>query len=91
MPNQSLDYKHLTLDQDYSVEELNALVGSEVRALPQIFIEDDGQVRYVGDYNALRSELQKSVAALSASSNVEVNSSLPATGCIPARAKVFNG
>ncbi|MEN9465849.1 MAG: hypothetical protein RL217_2030 [Pseudomonadota bacterium] len=56
---QSLDYKHLTLDQDYSVEELNALVGSEVRALPQIFIEDNGQVRYVGDYNALRSELQK--------------------------------
>lgn len=56
---QSLDYQYLALDQDYQVDELNALVGSEVRALPQIFIKDEGQVRYVGDYNALRTELQK--------------------------------
>lgn len=56
---QSLDFKHLQLDVDYSADELNALVGSEVRSLPQIFIQNGEALRYVGGYDALRADLQK--------------------------------
>lgn len=56
---QSLDFKYLTLDQDYSVEELNELAGGPVRALPQIFIKEADEIRYVGDYNSLRADLLK--------------------------------
>lgn len=56
---QSLDYKYLTLDQDYSVEQLTELAGGPVRALPQIFIQETNELRYVGDYNNLRANLLK--------------------------------
>lgn len=55
---QSLDFQYLTLEQDYSLAELNALVGSEVRAVPQIFIKDDGELRHIGGYEELRTKLR---------------------------------
>lgn len=56
---QSLDFTYLQLGQHYNVTELFDLVGHEVRALPQIFIQDAGDLRYIGDYNALRMSLRK--------------------------------
>lgn len=60
---QSIEYSHLQLGVDYEVEHLNELVGSEVRSLPQIFIKDEHETRYVGDYNALRSTLAELATA----------------------------
>lgn len=60
---QSIKYSHLQLGVDYEVEQLNELVGSEVRSLPQIFIQDERKTRYIGDYNALRSALAELATA----------------------------
>lgn len=61
---QSLEFEYLQLEEDYSQEVLNELVGETVRALPQVFIQEAGAaegvgLRYVGGYDALRQDLQR--------------------------------
>lgn len=44
-----VEYEYFTLDEDISIQELNELVGFQIRTVPQIFMNDD----YVGGYNEL--------------------------------------
>ncbi len=55
---QSLAFTCHTVGEDISVEELQARVGTPVRSLPQIFIQREDAITYVGDYVALRRQLQ---------------------------------
>ena len=55
---QSIAFQYQTVGQDISVEDLQSKVGQPVRSLPQIFIDRDGAVAYLGGYDALRSALQ---------------------------------
>ncbi|MDE2407554.1 MAG: hypothetical protein KGL91_06810 [Xanthomonadaceae bacterium] len=54
---QSLAFTCHTVGRDISVDELHAKVGTPVRSLPQIFIQREGSIAYVGDYAALRRQL----------------------------------
>lgn len=59
---QSIAFQYQTVGQDISVEELHAKVGQPVRSLPQIFIDHNGAVAYVGGYDALRGTLTRQAA-----------------------------
>lgn len=53
----SVEFKTLLLGNDYTAEELQMRVGSSVRSLPQIFISEAGEDRYIGGYEELRQSL----------------------------------
>ena len=53
----SIDFQYLEAGRDYNLEELNTLVGHEVRTVPQIFINKDGERKHVGGYEDLRTTL----------------------------------
>ena len=55
----SVKFSYLTLGKDNQTDELHARVGSNVRSLPQIFINRDGQESHVGGYQ----EFRKAMAA----------------------------
>lgn len=53
---QSRKYSYKLLDKDYSAQELNNLVGHEVRSLPQIFKLEDNKQTHLGGYSELRKD-----------------------------------
>ncbi len=52
------DFKYLTLDEDYSLDQIQSLVlektGVLPRTFPQIFVEDGEQLTHVGGFSELR-------------------------------------
>lgn len=54
----SIEFHYRTVGADISVDELHAKVGAPVRSLPQIFIQRDDAITYVGGYDELRRSLQ---------------------------------
>lgn len=54
----SIDFHYWAVGADISVDELHAKVGAPVRSLPQIFIQRDDAITYVGGYDELRANLQ---------------------------------
>lgn len=63
---QSLDFQYHTVGSDISVEQLHRKVGHAVRALPQIFVECNGDTEYVGGYDELRRQLARNDRAYGA-------------------------
>lgn len=53
----SIDFQYYNVGTDITVETLHERVGSEVRTVPQIFLQANGQNQYIGGYEELRQQL----------------------------------
>lgn len=54
----SIEFDYLVYDKDYTHEELEAKLGSNLVGLPQIFLVEEGQEQLVGGYQELRQAIQ---------------------------------
>ncbi|HEX7339040.1 MAG TPA: glutaredoxin domain-containing protein [Rhodanobacteraceae bacterium] len=53
----SVDFQYRTVGTDISVEGLTAKVGHTIASLPQIFMDQDNAITYVGGYDDLRAAI----------------------------------
>ncbi len=55
----SIEFQYHTVGSDISVQELHERIGHPATALPQIFLDHNQAVQYVGGYDDLRSTLRQ--------------------------------
>ncbi|HEX7341213.1 MAG TPA: glutaredoxin domain-containing protein [Rhodanobacteraceae bacterium] len=53
----SLDFDYQTVGSDISIDDLTSKIGHAATSLPQIFLDRDNAITYVGGYDELRARV----------------------------------